>query len=155
MTTPVKTWRVSERKLVRTDGVIKMRFDSGAEFEASLNEIPAILKKENLTEKMPRWVTINGMKGGAFPCVLARTDTAAWFLSSAAGYTVDTGDGLSFATQAAARRFARKAMCEGAKLEDIGFEWRVGSGVQKMVEETTPGINKEPAPAAEEESPFL
>ena len=90
-------------------------------------EIPSTLKQEGLVASMPIEVTINGKKAGAFPCIIARSELSALSISAVVGYPVTQGDGVSFATQLAARKAFLRAREMGAKTEDTTFEWRLGS----------------------------
>jgi hypothetical protein len=123
----MKTYRVNERNLVSApDEVVTLRFPRKT-VECFVAEIPSTLKQEGLVASMPIEVTINGKKAGAFPCIIARSELSALSISAVVGYPVTQGDGVSFATQLAARKAFLRAREMGAKTEDTTFEWRLGS----------------------------
>lgn len=140
----MNTYRISDRNLVTDfDAVVGLKFDGQEEIvEAFLVDLPATLRAKGLRARMPRRVTINGMKGGAFPCLLVKTKTVAALMSGRCGYKVEAGDGLSFATQAAAGSFWVALRDLGADLKEMTFEWRIGSKVQKPVQLNLPKLDE-------------
>jgi len=156
MNTKTNTYRVNERKLVPAQGaIIALQFDGVAKpIETTLEEIPAVLKKEGLRTSMPRRVTINGMKGGAFPCLMAKSEVSAALMSGRCGYKVDKDDGLSFATQASAGKFWSALRDLGVNMSELVFEWRVGSTVETAPQQIPLNLNTQLSELAQEESPF-
>ena len=149
------TYRVSERNLVQDDAVvIGLKFDGDETiYEGPLEQLPQIVRENGLRHRMPRRVTINGRKGGAFPCLIARSELAAAFISGVVGYTITKDDGVSFATQAKAAETFSKARAVGAEPEEMSFEWRIGQQVEAQAE--LPFQNgRKLNDLAEEESPF-
>lgn len=114
------------------DALVKLRFDTGAEVEAKLDSLPNVLREHGLRNKMPVRVEINGMKGGAFPCIIARSELAAAFISGRVGYQVGNDDGVSFATQAAAAKLYAALRDAGAPAADLKFEWLLGPKVEAL-----------------------
>jgi len=114
-----------------------LTFDHSPEpVEAQLKDLPQIMKADpKLRASMPRRVKVNGAKGGVFPCLMAKTEVAAAYLSTKVGYKVPTGDGVAFATQAAAGVVAIALRELGANLEELTLEWRVGSSVAPLTKE--------------------
>lgn len=148
----MKQYKVSQMGLKsQPEALVKLRFDTGAEVEAQLESLPAILRKEGLRNKMPVRVEINGMKGGAFPCIIARSEVAAAFISGRVGYEVGVEDGVSFATQAAAAKLYAALRDAGAPAADLKFEWLLGPKVEPVVSKQL----SLPLMPQEEESPFI
>lgn len=128
-----KQYKVSQMGLrSQPDALVKLRFDTGVEVEAQLESLPNVLRKEGLRNKMPVRVEINGMKGGAFPCIIARSELAAAFISGRVGYNIGADDGVSFATQAAAAKLYAAVRDAGAPAADLKFEWLLGPKVEAL-----------------------
>ncbi len=155
----MKTYRTSERGLVSVpEEVVTLRFPRKT-VECFVAEIPATLKEQGLVASMPLEVTVNGKKAGAFPCIIARSQLSALAISSVVGYPVLPEDGVSFATQLAARRAFQRARELGATTEDTTFEWRLGSVTkplpnQQLQLKLTPQSSDEQIQAQLADSPF-
>lgn len=152
----MKTYRVKERGLKFVpQALIKLRFPRKV-VECFLDEVPETLKAEGLVASMPIEVTINGMKAGAFPCLIARSDLSALSLSAVVGYPVSKDDGVSFATQLAARRAYVRMREMGTTKDDCGMEWRLGSVTGPKAPEPQMTLNLGPNTVEEmlADSPF-
>jgi hypothetical protein len=154
----MKTYRVNERGLVSApDEVVTLRFPRKT-VEAQVCEIPNLLKVEGLSASMPIEVTVNGMKAGAFPCIIARSELSALALTATVGYPVQSGDGVSFATQYAARKAFERARSLGATLLDTELEWRLGSVTSPKASDPQLRLNLSAQPSVEAQladSPFI
>jgi hypothetical protein len=120
-------YKVSEMGLQKPEGVvIGLRWANGTEFESTLEGLPKVVREHGLRNQMPVRVTINGRKGGAFPCLIALSEVSAAFISGRVGYKVEKDDGVSFATQGAAAKLYADILDLGASPQEMSFEWRVG-----------------------------
>lgn len=152
----MKTYRVNERGLkAAPTELVKLRFPKKT-VEGFLDELPSLLKEEGLVASMPIEVTVNGMKAGAFPCIIARSELSALSLSAVVGYPVMVDDGVSFATQLAARRAYVRMREMGAPKDDCGMEWRLGSVTSPKAPEPQMKLNFGPQSVEEQlaDSPF-
>lgn len=112
--------------------VVGLRWDNGVEFESTLEGLPKVVREHGMRNKMPVRVTINGMKGGAFPCLIALSEVSAAFISGRVGYKVEKDDGVSFATQAAAAKLYADVLDLGGAPAEMSFEWRVGPKTEPL-----------------------
>lgn len=152
----MKTYRVNERGLkAAPTELVKLRFPKKT-VEGFLDELPSLLKEEGLVASMPIEVTVNGMKAGAFPCIIARSELSALSLSAVVGYPVTKDDGVSFATQLAARRAYVRMREMGADKGHCDMEWRLGSVTSPKAPEPQMKLNFGPKTVEEQlaDSPF-
>ena len=97
----------------------------GSFITAQLQELPGLLKADNLTGHRPMGTMVEGVKNGIFP-VLSPKTLAASLALKVKGHDVPVGDGLSCVSQKVASDIARELRKLGVSLDELAFEWMVG-----------------------------
>ena len=121
----MKTYTKNTMGLISSPEMLITTCIGGAFITAQLQELPQILKRDNLAGHRPMGTTVDGVKNGIFP-VLSPKSLAASLALKLKGYDVPVGDGLSCVSQKMASDIAREITKLGVDLDDLAFEWMAG-----------------------------
>jgi hypothetical protein len=154
----MKTYTKNAMNLVSNPTLLVTTCIGGTFITAQLQELPTILKADNLSGYRPMGTTVEGVKNGIFP-VLSPKTLAASLALKVKGYDVPLGDGLSCVSQKVARDIAKALKDLGVQVEDLAFEWMVGQpqGATKAQQDEAKPQTNHGQPTIEEQladSPF-
>jgi hypothetical protein len=130
----MKTYRISEVPIEASPNtIVELRFRKQT-IVTRLAQVPSELKRAKLTSRMPEAILCMGTKVGAFPTIACTDESSAMAMSTVAGYPIEKGDGVRFATSKQARSFAMELFKLHTDMSSLQMQWMISKPEAKSLQ---------------------